>query len=62
MLVGQVERSKKDPSLYNITQKGILYRNQFRSFVSMMEDDLNKISHEENKGNQLIASLKLRSF
>jgi len=59
--VNIVERSKEDPSFYVITQKGIKYRNHFRSFVNMMEDDLKNIPDSEIKSNPLIASLKMRS-
>lgn len=59
--VNIVERAKEDPSFYVITQKGIKYRNQFRSFVSMMEDDLKNIPDSEIESNPLIASLKMRN-
>ena len=59
--VNIVEKSKVDPSYYTITQKGIKYLNHFRSFVSMVEDDLKNIPDSEGQSNQLIASLKMRS-
>ena len=61
MSVGLVEKSKDDESFYVITQKGIKYREHFRSFVSMMETDLNNVELPENHAKQLIANLKIRS-
>lgn len=58
--VGLVEKSKKDPTHYMITQKGINYRNQFYSFVSMMENDLESIHLKNNGSMEIIADLKLR--
>ena len=59
--VGLVEKSKEDETFYVITQKGIKYREHFRSFVSMMETDLNNTKLPENHASQLIANLKIRS-
>jgi len=58
--VGLVEQSKKDPVYYTITQKGITYRNQFNSFVSMMENDLKSFDIKNNDPKQLITHLKMR--
>jgi len=58
MRVGLVEISRKDPSFYVITQKGIGYRSQFNSFVSMMEKDLEKLNH--NESHEILASLKMK--
>ena len=58
MRVGLVGISKKDPSFYIITQKGIVYRSQFNSFVSMMEKDLEKLNH--NDSHEILASLKMK--
>ncbi len=44
MDVGLVERSKSDPSFFVVTEKGVKYRNQYNSFVNLMEEDLQKIS------------------
>ncbi len=44
MDVGLVERSSKDPSFFIVTEKGVKYRNQYNSFVNLMEEDLQKIS------------------
>jgi len=58
--VGLVEQSKKDPTYYVITQKGINYRNQFYSFVSMMEQDLESINLKNNGPKEILADLKMR--
>jgi len=44
MDVGLVERSSSDPSFFVVTEKGVKYRNQYNSFVTLMEEDLQKIS------------------
>ncbi len=44
MDVGLVERSSSDPSFFVVTEKGVKYRNQYNSFVNLMEEDLQKIS------------------
>jgi len=59
MYVGLVERSLKDPSFFVITQKGIKYRSQFQSFISMMEHDMQKISIHKPDTKQVLANLKL---
>ena len=61
MSVGLVERSSVDPSFFVITQKGIKYRNQFKSFVTMMERDLEKVTIQEKFPHQIIANLKLKT-
>ena len=58
--VGLVEESKKVPTYYSITQKGINYRNKFHSFISMMENDLKSFDSKNNDPKQLIADLKMR--
>jgi len=58
--VGLVEKSKKDSTYYAITQKGITYRNQFHSFISMMENDLKSFDSKSNTPRELIADLKMR--
>ena len=60
MYVGLVEQSKKDPTYYTITQKGMQYRNQFYSFVSIMEKDLESFNMKNNGPKKLIADLKMR--
>ena len=57
---GLVERSQKDPSLYRITEKGIKYRNQFNSFVSMMDDDFQNIPDYKKDAKILLENLKLK--
>jgi len=59
LYVGLAARSNKDPSFYVITQKGIKYRDQFHSFVSMMEKDMENISLRTFEPNQVLANLKL---
>lgn len=58
--IGLVEKSKKDPTFFVITQKGIDYRNQFHSFVSIMEKDLQSFSLKHSAPKELIADLKMR--
>ena len=58
--VGLVDRSKEDPSYIVITQKGINYRNQFHSFVSIMEKDLEKFNMKSNDPKEILAELKMR--
>ena len=58
--VGLVEKSKKDSSYYVITQKGIEYRNQFHSFVSIMEKDLANFDMKTDSPKELLADLKMR--
>ena len=58
--VGLVEKSKSDPSLYKITEKGVRYRNQFNSFVNMMEEDIQKITSQKTDSKQLLENLKLK--
>ena len=60
LYVGLVEVSKKDSSYYTITQKGLMYRNQFNSFASLMEKDLEHVSVKHVDAQQLIADLKMR--
>ena len=58
--IGLVEKSKKDPTHYVITQKGITYRNQFHSFVSIMENDLESLTLKKEGPQQILADLKMR--
>jgi predicted transcriptional regulator len=60
MYVGLVERSKEDSSYYSITQKGVSYRNQFRSFMSLMEKDLEKLDLKNSDTKELLAELNTR--
>jgi len=53
-----IDISERDSSFYIITQKGIKYRNQFNSFVSMVEEDLENIPFNNNNYTQVIAKLK----
>ena len=58
--VGLVDRAKKDPSYIVITQKGIEYRNQFNSFVSIMEKDVEKFNMKSDDPKEILAELKMR--
>lgn len=55
-----VEKSNKDPSFYVITQKGIKYRNQFNSFASMIETDLNKIMENGKNSESSLENIKVK--
>jgi len=55
--VGLVGKSNENSSLYVITQKGIKYRNQFNSFMSMMEEDVQDISINGSNSKQLLENL-----
>ncbi len=58
--VGLVEKSSLDKSLYKITEKGIKYRNQFNSFVSMMEEDIQRVTSQKEDSKQLLENLNLK--
>ena len=58
--VGLVERLQTDSSLYRITEKGVKYRNQFNSFVNMMEEDIQKIPTHIKDSNVFLEHLKLK--
>ena len=60
MDVGLVERSSKDPSFYVVTEKGVKYRNQYNSFVNLMEEDLQKISVKSTISKQFLNNFKPR--
>ena len=60
MSVGLVERSQKDESFFVITEKGVQYRNHFRSFMSMMEQDLEKIDYNKSEPRKILADLNMR--
>lgn len=56
--VGLVERSPMDKSFYIITQKGVKYRNQFNSFIIMIEEDLQKIFPQNIDSKYFLDTLK----
>ncbi len=58
LYVELVARSENDPSYFVITQKGIKYRNQFQSFVTLMEKDMQKISLRNLDAKQVLANVK----
>jgi len=59
MDVGLVERSKSDPSFFVVTEKGVKYRNQYNSFVNLMEEDLQKISVKSTIAKQFKNNFRL---
>ena len=58
--VGLVERLHTDLSLYRITEKGVRYRNQFNSFVNLMEEDIQKMNDHKKDSKTLLESIKLK--
>ena len=60
MSVGLVEKSKTDPSFFVISEKGITYRNHFRTFMSMMENELNKIDFNHPQTKEILSDIKIR--
>ena len=60
MDVGLVERSSSDQSFFVITEKGVKYRNQYNSFVNLMEEDLQKISNKSTISKQFQNNLRLK--
>jgi len=54
-----VERSKNEPSYIVITQKGMNYRNQFHSFVSIMEKNVDSFNMNGDP-KAILAELKMR--
>jgi len=60
MDVGLVERSSSDPSFFVITEKGVKYRNQYNSFVNLMEEDLQKVSLKSSISKQFQNNLRLK--
>ena len=60
MYVGLVGKSTKDLSFFVITEKGIDYRNQFHSFISIMEKDLEKFNMKSDGPKEILAELKMR--
>ena len=59
MSFGLVEKSKTDPSFFVITEKGVKYRNRFRAFMSMMENEIEQININNSGSKELIADLSL---
>jgi len=60
--IGLVERSKEDPSFYIITQKGIKHRNQFQSFINVMEKDLKQIHIQNDGSKEILPDLKMKRY
>lgn len=60
MYVGLVEKLKNDSSLYSITQKGINFRTQFQSIITMMQRDVESFQMKNNTPNEIMAYLKTK--
>jgi len=56
--VGLVEKSSSDKSLYMITEKGVKYRNQFNTFMNMMEEDILRVASQKEDSKYLLENLK----
>ena len=54
--IGLIEKSKSSRSHFTITQKGILYRKRFNTFVEMIQPENNGIQDTEKK--QLLTVLR----
>lgn len=59
--VGLVQVSKNDSNFFTVTEKGLQYRNQFNSFASLVEKDLEHITIQHIDAQKHIADLKMRS-
>ncbi len=55
--IGLIEKSKSSRSRFGITQKGILYRERFNTFVDMIQPENNDILQETEK-KQLLTVLR----
>ncbi len=55
--VGLIEKSKSNQSRFAITQKGILYRERFNTFVDMIQPENNNTFQETEK-KQLLTVLR----
>ena len=55
--VGLIERSKSNQSHFAITQKGVLYRERFNTFVDMIQPENNEKFQDDDK-KQLFAMLR----
>ena len=56
-----VEKSSTDPSLYLITQKGILYLHRYQLFANLVEKDLQNISDKSILPKQIMARVSSRA-
>ncbi len=54
--IGIIEKSKSSRSHFAITQKGVLYRKRFNTFVEMIQPENNDIQDTEKK--QLLTVLR----
>ena len=57
--LGLVRRDDHDRTRYAITQKGLQYRNQFHSFISIIEKDLENISDKKTIPTIIIHNKKI---
>lgn len=55
--IGLIEKSKSSRSRFSITQKGILYRERFNTFVDMIQPENNDILQDTEK-KQLLTVLR----
>ena len=55
--IGLIEKSKSSKSHFTITQKGILYRKRFNTFVDMIQPENNDILQDTEK-KQLLTVLR----
>ena len=55
--VGLIEKSKTKQSRFAITQKGVLYRERFNTFVDMIQPKINDTLQDTEK-NQLLTMLR----
>ncbi len=55
--VGLIEKSKSNQSRFSITQKGILYRERFNTFVDMIQPVINNTFQDTEK-KQLLTVLR----
>jgi len=58
---GLVEKSSTNPSLYLITQKGILYLHHYQLFANLVEKDLQTISDKSILPKQIMARVSSRA-
>jgi len=55
--VGLIEKSKKNSSRFVITQKGVVYRERFNTFVDMIQPE-NDNTHQDPEKKQLLTLLR----
>ncbi len=55
--VGLIEKSKNSPTRFSITQKGVMYRERFNTFVDMIQPENDEIIPDTEK-KQLLTLLR----